>query len=57
MCEAYRLNMTAAEGYVWFLPQWLNPRWYEARAGDECTTEELVEVFRELFYLHRKRIY
>ena len=27
MCQAYRLNMTAREGYVWFLPR-LAPAWY-----------------------------
>ncbi|KAG7188679.1 hypothetical protein KM043_008301 [Ampulex compressa] len=29
MCEAYKLEMTAVQGYVWFLPLWLRPRWYD----------------------------
>ncbi|XP_046736169.1 uncharacterized protein LOC124405374 [Diprion similis] len=29
MCQAYKLEMTAYHGYVWFLPLWLLPGWYE----------------------------
>ncbi|XP_046384645.1 uncharacterized protein LOC124154916 [Ischnura elegans] len=29
MCEAYHQNMTARDGYVWFLPLWLSPSWYD----------------------------
>ena len=29
MCSAFRLNMTAKNGYVWFLPR-LDANWYDA---------------------------
>ncbi|XP_054006339.1 uncharacterized protein LOC128891132 [Hylaeus anthracinus] len=47
MCEAYRLKMTAAQGYVWFLPLWLRPQWYDTdrynKMGEQvpCTTLEM----------------
>ncbi|XP_076168527.1 uncharacterized protein LOC143147294 isoform X3 [Ptiloglossa arizonensis] len=47
MCEAYRLEMTAVQGYVWFLPLWLRPQWYDTdrynREGEKvpCTTLEM----------------
>lgn len=28
MCHAYNLNMIGEHGYVWFLPSWLAPNWY-----------------------------
>ncbi|XP_050076628.1 uncharacterized protein LOC126563884 [Anopheles maculipalpis] len=27
MCEAYKLEMTAENGYIWFLPTWLSNMW------------------------------
>lgn len=51
MCEAYKLQMTAREGYVWFLPVWLNKTWYDTDAYNanhkdvvNCTTEEMIHV-------------
>lgn len=47
MCEASRLEMTAAQGYVWFLPLWLRPQWYDTdrynQSGENvpCTTLEM----------------
>ncbi|XP_043507447.1 uncharacterized protein LOC122527382 isoform X1 [Frieseomelitta varia] len=48
MCEAYKLEMTAVQGYVWFLPLWLRPEWYDTdrfNLKDEeqvpCTTMEM----------------
>ncbi|XP_015433610.1 PREDICTED: uncharacterized protein LOC107189564 [Dufourea novaeangliae] len=47
MCEAYRLQMTAFQGYVWFLPLWLRPQWYDTdhynQQGEKvpCTTFEM----------------
>ncbi|CAK9812828.1 Insulin-like peptide receptor [Anthophora plagiata] len=47
MCEAYRLEMTAVQGYVWFLPLWLRPEWYDTdrynKMGEQvpCTTAEM----------------
>ncbi|KOC65570.1 Insulin-like peptide receptor [Habropoda laboriosa] len=47
MCEAYRLKMTAVQGYVWFLPLWLRPEWYDTdrynKKGEQvpCTTAEM----------------
>ncbi|XP_017886547.1 uncharacterized protein LOC108628852 [Ceratina calcarata] len=47
MCEAYRLEMTAVQGYVWFLPLWLRPEWYDTdqynKDGEQvpCTTAEM----------------
>ncbi|XP_023346842.1 glutamate [NMDA] receptor subunit 1 [Eurytemora carolleeae] len=29
MCEAYRMQMTQKEGYVWFLPGWFKERWFD----------------------------
>ncbi|KAJ8951813.1 hypothetical protein NQ318_019786 [Aromia moschata] len=51
MCEAYKLKMTAKEGYVWFLPVWLNASWYNTdyfnanrSEGVNCTTKEMVKA-------------
>lgn len=45
MCEAYHRKMTAYEGWVWFLPHWLSPKWYEIPTNGnktiKCTTEEM----------------
>lgn len=29
LCEAYHLNMTAKNDYVWFLPRWFASNWYD----------------------------
>ena len=29
MCQAYRLGMTQAQGYVWFIPGWYREGWYD----------------------------
>lgn len=51
MCEAFRLGMTGRQGYVWFLPLWLSPHWYDTdhfnKANSEnivCTTSQMIEV-------------
>ncbi|XP_067007078.2 uncharacterized protein [Anabrus simplex] len=58
MCQAYKLEMTAKQGYVWFLPLWLSPDWYNTTryvmpgngtAGHKnedinCTTAEMIEA-------------
>ncbi|XP_024935475.1 uncharacterized protein LOC107275141 isoform X2 [Cephus cinctus] len=57
MCEAYRLGMTAVQGYVWFLPLWLLPRWYDTdyynQRGEQvvCTTEEMMNATNGYFGL------
>lgn len=59
MCQAQRLNMTAREGYVWFLPR-LTPSWYDVDSRNNqstnalnrngflgavpCTTQQMIEV-------------
>ncbi|PSN54801.1 hypothetical protein C0J52_02008 [Blattella germanica] len=44
MCQAYHLKMTAHEGYVWFLPLWLAPDWYDADHYNytQCTTQQMI---------------
>ncbi|GIY31660.1 insulin-like peptide receptor [Caerostris extrusa] len=52
MCAAYKLGMTAANGYVWFLPLWFNSNWYDTDKFNSdvpdgyekvgCTTKEMV---------------
>ncbi|XP_014611297.1 PREDICTED: receptor-type guanylate cyclase gcy-4-like isoform X1 [Polistes canadensis] len=50
MCEAYKLEMTAVQGYVWFLPLWLRSRWYDTDQYNEqgeqvpCTTIEMTKA-------------
>lgn len=48
MCSAYKLGMTAKQGYVWFLPHWLEYNWYNTDDINEhhvnCTTKEMFEV-------------
>jgi hypothetical protein len=51
MCEAYRQKMTSKQGYVWFLPLWLQTRWYDTDLYNkqknetiDCTTSEMMEV-------------
>ncbi|XP_050310160.1 retinal guanylyl cyclase 2-like isoform X2 [Anthonomus grandis grandis] len=56
MCEAYNLKMTAVEGYVWFLPVWLNQTWYNTDYFNShrnetvnCTTEEMIKAITGYF--------
>ncbi|CAL7950409.1 unnamed protein product [Xylocopa violacea] len=57
MCEAYRLEMTAVQGYVWFLPLWLRPEWYDTdrynQEGEQvpCTTAEMSKAINGHFGL------
>uniref|UniRef100_A0A1B6EJJ0 Gamma-aminobutyric acid type B receptor subunit 2 n=1 Tax=Cuerna arida TaxID=1464854 RepID=A0A1B6EJJ0_9HEMI len=53
MCQAYQLQMTAYQSYVWFLPAWLAPDWYDTdlynkkAASSEvvpCSTAEMLEA-------------
>ncbi|XP_071557353.1 uncharacterized protein [Temnothorax nylanderi] len=50
MCEAYKLEMTAVQGYVWFLPLWLRSQWYDTDYYNEkgeqvaCTTSEMMKA-------------
>ncbi|XP_011137908.1 uncharacterized LOC105182277 isoform X1 [Harpegnathos saltator] len=50
MCEAYKLDMTAVQGYVWFLPLWLQQKWYDTdyynQQGEQvpCTTVEMTRA-------------
>lgn len=51
MCEAYKSEMTSAQGYVWFLPMWLNTTWYNTdyfnkylHENVNCTTAEMIKV-------------
>ncbi|KAJ8686553.1 hypothetical protein QAD02_022347 [Eretmocerus hayati] len=51
MCEAYKLEMTASHGYVWFLPLWLRGDWYntdhyndQEKENTPCTTDEMKEA-------------
>nr|XP_042909123.1 gamma-aminobutyric acid type B receptor subunit 1 isoform X2 [Parasteatoda tepidariorum] len=54
MCEAYKLGMTAAKGYVWFLPLWFSTNWFDTSKDSnqnsssssglgqvDCTTREM----------------
>lgn len=63
MCEAYRQKMTSKQGYVWFLPLWLQTTWYdtdfynkEKNETNDCTTAEMMEVrssaSQPLYYHH-----
>ncbi|XP_037086042.1 uncharacterized protein LOC119106492 isoform X2 [Pollicipes pollicipes] len=47
MCEAYLQNMTARQGYIWFLPEWFWRGWYNTTANStttSCTSTQLMEV-------------
>ncbi|XP_071449502.1 uncharacterized protein [Hetaerina americana] len=43
MCEAYLQNMTARQGYVWFLPLWLSPTWYDTDLHNRGTEQDGVQ--------------
>lgn len=58
MCQAYRLEMTAYHSYVWFLPAWLSPDWYDTNFYNEkrnesvpCTTAEMIKAINGYFSL------
>ncbi|KAF2904495.1 hypothetical protein ILUMI_01678, partial [Ignelater luminosus] len=58
MCEAFKLEMTAKQGYVWFLPLWLNTTWYNttyfnvyAHEKVNCTLENMIEAINGYFSL------
>ncbi|KAJ8916169.1 hypothetical protein NQ315_016308 [Exocentrus adspersus] len=56
MCEAYKLEMTSAQGYVWFLPIWLNNTWYNTdqfnrnqKETVNCTSDEMKKAINGYF--------
>ncbi|XP_072396651.1 uncharacterized protein [Diabrotica undecimpunctata] len=56
ICEAYRLDMTAKQGYVWFLPVWLGKNWYDTSINDNkekinCSRAEMIEAANGYFSL------
>lgn len=61
MCQAYKLEMTAMQSYVWFLPAWLSPKWYDTDSinkesgTDEipCTTKEMLQVLLQMYVFCR----
>ncbi|XP_014212740.1 receptor-type guanylate cyclase gcy-3-like [Copidosoma floridanum] len=50
MCKAYKLKMTAIQGYVWFLPPWLRNDWFDTDSYNSrgentpCSTVEMKEA-------------
>ncbi|CAG9862835.1 unnamed protein product [Phyllotreta striolata] len=56
ICEAWQLQMTAKEGYVWFLPVWLSPDWYNTtkyNATEQigCSVDQMIEAANGYFSL------
>ncbi|XP_018331316.1 uncharacterized protein LOC108741146 [Agrilus planipennis] len=58
MCDAYHLEMTAKQGYVWFLPSWLNATWYNTTYFNEihkenisCSVENMTDAINGYFSL------
>ncbi|XP_059221078.1 uncharacterized protein LOC106092877 isoform X2 [Stomoxys calcitrans] len=51
MCEAYKLEMTAHQGYVWFLPSWLSSDFQSllVEGNNSCSIEELEDAFEGHF--------
>ncbi|XP_066143378.1 uncharacterized protein [Euwallacea fornicatus] len=56
MCEAYKKDMTAYQGYVWFLPIWLETTWYDTdkynvhkNESVNCTTAEMIKAVTGYF--------
>ncbi|XP_068980549.1 uncharacterized protein [Bombus flavifrons] len=49
MCEAYRLEMTAVQGYVWFLPLWLRPEWYDTDRFNKENEEQVPCTSAQMF--------
>ncbi|KAF7994006.1 hypothetical protein HCN44_011275 [Aphidius gifuensis] len=50
MCEAYHLEMTMYQGYVWFLPLWIQKDWYsddenyDFSRNTSCTIAQMNEA-------------
>ncbi|KAG8189320.1 hypothetical protein JTE90_021827 [Oedothorax gibbosus] len=44
MCAAYQMEMTAANGYVWFLPLWFTSNWYDTDKVNSAAKEEFERV-------------
>ncbi|XP_058451840.1 uncharacterized protein LOC131430699 [Malaya genurostris] len=56
MCEAYKLEMTAENGFIWFLPVWLSNQWNQSHTDSsrpqlKCTTRELLTAINGHFSL------
>lgn len=48
MCQAFHLDMTAYQSYVWFLPGWLSHDWYDTDHYNNtvpCTTQQMRQVY------------
>ncbi|XP_043236626.1 receptor-type guanylate cyclase gcy-5-like isoform X2 [Amphibalanus amphitrite] len=48
MCEAYHQNMTAKEGYLWFLPEWFSGGWFNTPAfsgnNKRCSIDQIMQA-------------
>ncbi|GAB0087290.1 Guanylate cyclase [Sergentomyia squamirostris] len=55
LCEAFKLHMTAKNGFVWFLPVWLEKRKIldatNKSLGLDCSPRDLLEVYNGHFSL------
>ncbi|XP_055645042.1 uncharacterized protein LOC129780610 isoform X2 [Toxorhynchites rutilus septentrionalis] len=57
MCEAYKLEMTAENGYVWFLPVWLSNLWNVSQdrparsPPSHCSAQEMLKAINGHFSL------
>uniref|UniRef100_A0A8D8NPL4 Gamma-aminobutyric acid type B receptor subunit 2 n=4 Tax=Culex pipiens TaxID=7175 RepID=A0A8D8NPL4_CULPI len=53
MCEAYKLEMTAENGYIWFLPVWLSHLWNhnQGNVSVQCTAQEMLRALNGHFSL------
>ncbi|XP_065355846.1 receptor-type guanylate cyclase gcy-17-like isoform X2 [Calliphora vicina] len=51
LCEAFKLEMTGYQGYVWFLPSWLSKDWkfISAEGNQSCSSHELERAFEGHF--------
>ena len=54
MCQAYRLEMTQAQGYVWFIPGWYREGWYDLDLMKR--KKHLNEVCRSLIVSRRHQL-
>ncbi|XP_015109781.1 uncharacterized protein LOC107036360 [Diachasma alloeum] len=62
MCQAYKLEMLPAKGYVWFLPLWLEANWYDTdyyniynHEDVPCTTAEMLVAIDGHFTIFHAR--
>ena len=49
MCQAFKLDMTQTQGYVWFIPGWYKKDWYDIDLMKEINHRNEARLLHSIF--------